>query len=39
MKRLQLTAADGIAAGIGALVGLVLALGVAESMLRKAARR
>lgn len=38
-RRLQLTAADGIAAGIGALFGLAIALGLAESYLRRAARR
>lgn len=39
MKRLQLTAADFLAATIGGLFGLVIALGICESMLRKAARR
>ena len=39
MKRLQLTAADALAAGIGALIGLGLALGLCESWLRRAARR
>lgn len=39
MRRLQLTAADALAAGIGGLFGLVLALGLAESYLRRAARR
>lgn len=38
-RRLQLTAADCCAATIGALVGLVLVLGVAESALRRKARR
>lgn len=38
-RRLQLTAADLCAAGIGGLFGLVLALGLAESYLRRAARR
>lgn len=39
MKRLQLTAADCLALGIGALIGCGLALGLVESWLRRAARR
>lgn len=38
-RRLQLTAADVCATTIGALVGFILALGLLESYLRRAARR
>jgi hypothetical protein len=38
-RRLQLTAADCCAATIGGLIGIGLALGLAESYLRRAARR
>lgn len=38
MNRLRLTAADVCAVAIGGCVGLLLALGVAECWLRRAAR-
>jgi hypothetical protein len=38
MSRLRLTAADLLAATIGGLVGLVIALGICESVLRRGAR-
>lgn len=37
-RRLRLTAADLLATTIGALVGLVLTLGIAEALLRRQAR-
>lgn len=39
MRRIQLTAADVLAAGIGGLFGMAVALGLCESWLRRAARR
>ena len=38
-RRLRLTAADVVATGIGALIGMGLALGILESMLRRGAQR
>lgn len=38
-RRLRLTAADVVAAAIGGLFGLVIALGICESVLRRGARR
>lgn len=39
MRRLQLTAADALAACIGGLIGMMLTLGIAEALLRRAAQR
>lgn len=39
MKRLQLTAADVLAACIGGTIGMVLVLALAETHLRRAAAR